>query len=107
MTYPRRCALCGADYRVSLNGRAGVRVPSDTRHATLAARPGGTPSPWRPTLPGRLLTLRCLTCDGEYAWDYFAGRPAAGAVLAPRLPQRAVRPLSPSVAPPVSPSRVY
>jgi hypothetical protein len=92
MTYPRRCALCGADYLASLKDRAGVRVPSDARHATLSARPGGTPSPWRPGLPGRLLTLQCLACAGEYVWDYFAGQPADGAVPAPRRPLRAVRP---------------
>ena len=71
MVYPRRCPLCGGDYRV-IASRGGVSVPSDTRHATLSAGPGGTPSPREPTLPGRLLTLRCLACRGEYIWDYFA-----------------------------------
>ena len=92
MAYPRRCPLCGADYYESIRGRGGIRVPSDSRHTTLSAEPGGTPSPWRPELPGRLLTLRCLACDGEYVWDYFGGRPAAGAPPAPRRPQRAAPP---------------
>jgi hypothetical protein len=91
MAYPRRCPLCGVDYYQSPKGQGGIRVPSDSRHATLSAEPGGTPSPWRPGLPGRLLTLRCLACHGEYAWDYFGGQPADGAELAPRLPQRAAR----------------
>jgi hypothetical protein len=108
MTYPRRCPLCGADYRVSISGRGGVRVPSDSRHATQSAEPGGTPSPWRPRQPGRLLTLACTLCRGEYAWDYFAGQPAAGAALAPRLPQReSGPPRRRTVALPGSPSRVY
>ena len=92
MVYPRRCPLCGADYYESPKGRGGIMVPSDSRHATLSAEPGGTPSPWRTGLPGRLLRLRCLACDGEYVWDYFAGRPAGGAVSAPRLTQRAAPP---------------
>ena len=91
MTYPRNCPLCRTDYRLSIRSRPGVSIVSDLRHGTLSARPGGTPSPWVPALPGRLLTLRCRACDGEYAWDYFIGRPADGAVLAPRPPQRAAR----------------
>ena len=38
---------------------------------TIKAVSGGTPSPWRPQLPGRILTLRCMTCSDEYEWDYF------------------------------------
>jgi hypothetical protein len=91
MTYPRRCPLCEADYYGSVRGRGGICVSSDLLHATLSTEPGGTPSPWEPMLPGRLLTLRCARCRGEYAWDYFAGQPADGAGLAPRLPQRAAR----------------
>ena len=87
MAYPRRCPLCRADYRVSIRSRGGSRVASDLGHLTLSAGPGGTPSPWRPELPGRLLTLRCLACDGEYAWDYFAEQPVATAMPAPRLPE--------------------
>ena len=91
MTYPRTCPLCRADYRLSIRSRPGVSIVSDLRHATLSARPGGTPSPWVPALPGRLLTLRCRACDGEYGWDYFVGQPTDGAVLAPRPPRRAAR----------------
>jgi hypothetical protein len=83
MAYPRRCPLYGADYYGSAKGRGGIYVTSDLLHATLSTEPGGTPSPWRPALPGRLLTLRCLACRGEYAWDYFAGRTAAGEVPGP------------------------
>ena len=79
MAYPRRCPLCGADYRGSIRSRTAVGVAEDLRHATLRAEPGGTPSPWRPQLPGRLLTLCCRLCWGEYRWDYFADRPAAAA----------------------------
>jgi hypothetical protein len=78
MTYPRCCPLCEVDYRGPSRGRA-----EDLWHATLRAEPGGTPSPRWPGLPGRLLTLRCTVCRGEYAWDYFAGRPAAGEVTEP------------------------
>jgi hypothetical protein len=92
MAYPRRCPLCGADYYGSAKGRGGICVSSDLLHATLSVEPGGTPSPWRPRQPGRLLTLACTLCRGEYAWDYFAGQPAAGAAPAPRLPQRAAPP---------------
>ena len=92
MAYPRRCPLCEADYRRPLTGYRAAGVACDDGHATLSTRPGGTPSPWRPTLPGRLLALRCLACDGEYAWDYFAGQPAGGAALAARRPQRVARP---------------
>jgi hypothetical protein len=89
MAYPRRCPLCGGNYRGPLGSKLSIGVVCDAGHATLSAVPGGTPSSWRPRLPGRLLTLRCLACRGEYAWDYFAGRPAAGAVLTPGRPQRA------------------
>jgi hypothetical protein len=88
MTYPRRCPLCGADYYGSVKDRRGIYVTSDLLHATLSTEPGGTPSPWLPTLPGRLLTLHCARCRGEYGWDYFAGRPASDALPAPRLPRR-------------------
>ena len=69
MVYPRSCPLCGLDYALGK-----VERPD---HATVRAEVGGTPSPSQPGLPGRLLTLRCRACRGEYAWDYFAGQPAA------------------------------
>jgi hypothetical protein len=63
MAYPRRCPLCDADYG-SLRG-------ADLGHVTTRSD------------PGPLLTLRCLICAGEYAWDYFAdaGRRAASELL--------------------------
>ena len=79
MTYPRRCPLCGADYD--------PRRLERPDHMTLRAEAGGTPSPSRPDLPGRLLTLRCRACGGEYLWDYFAGRPSASPDRGHGLPQ--------------------
>jgi hypothetical protein len=70
VTYPRRCPLCRADY-----GSGGAL---DLGHVTLSARPGGTPSPWRPDLPGRVLTLRCVHCRDAFPWDYFASDPLTG-----------------------------
>ena len=92
MAYPRRCPVCEATYGV--RKFAGL-VSADTHHVTLQAEPGGTPSPWRPDEPGRLLTLRCLLCTGEYRWDYFGGRLPPGEVLSPRPRLRAAprRPL--------------
>ena len=81
MVYPRRCPLCGAGYDTGRVERAD--------HVTLQAEPGGTHSPWRPDEPGRLLTLGCLICKGEYAWDYFGGRLPPGEVLSPRPRLRA------------------
>ena len=70
MTSPRRCPLCGADYLA-----ADPRSSASSRdHTTVQAAHGGTPSPWRPTLPGRILTLRCSSCAGLYEWDSFASR---------------------------------
>jgi hypothetical protein len=83
MAYPRHCPLCGADYYGPAKGRAAIGVACEDRHTTLSAEPGGTPSPREPTLPGRLLTLRCRICRGEYVWDYFAALPAARATRAP------------------------
>ena len=65
MVYPRQCPLCATDY--------GQEVAAETHHITARSAPGGTPSPWLPGLPGRLLTLVCQDCRGEYVWDYFAG----------------------------------
>ena len=86
MIYPRHCPLCGADYSGPIKGRTALGPASEFPHTTLHAGPGGTSSPREPTLPGRLLALRCRACRGEYAWDYFGGRPAGGVV-----PQRAAR----------------
>ena len=82
MVYPRRCPLCDATYGV--RNFAGLNVSPDLRHVTLQAQPGGTPSPWHPGEPGRLLTLHCLLCTGEYGWDYFGGRLPPGEVPTPR-----------------------
>src|SRR5690242_3163991 len=60
MAYPRACLLCGADYRSDV---------AELGHVTPAAEDGGTPSPWRPALPGRTLTLRCTPCGESYRWD--------------------------------------
>ncbi len=86
MTYPRRCPLCAAQY-----GAYGSGGPAETQHVTLLARSGGTPSPWRPELPGRLLRLRCLLCGGTYGWDYFAGCPAALVQFADHRPEHQVQ----------------
>lgn len=97
MAYPRRCPVCGGDYQAS--GR-----PDDLCHVTLQADPGGTPSPSRPALPGRLLTLHCLLCRGAYPWDYFGDRLPAGVAPAPRPRVRAA-PRRPPLRLPGSPPR--
>ena len=91
MAYPRRCPLCDATYGV--RNHTGLNVSADLRHITLQAEPGGTPSPWRPDEPGRLLMLRCLLCTGEYRWDYFGDRLLTGEVPTPRLRAAPRRPL--------------
>src|SRR5205823_10935103 len=78
MAYPRRCPLCRQSY-----GEAGAQIAGQV---TARSEPGGTPSPWRRGVAGRLLVLLCVTCGEEYPWDYFADakqdptnrRPAAG-----------------------------
>ncbi len=75
MAYPRRCPLCGADYHGSTWRRTPGGIMSELPHTTLRAEAGGTPDPREPEMPGRLLTLRCAACRGEYAWDYFAEQP--------------------------------
>jgi hypothetical protein len=60
--------VCGANY--------GATGATDRGHVTLRADPGGTPSPWRPLQPGRILTLKCMTCTDDFVWDYFASRQA-------------------------------
>ena len=76
MTYPRRCPRCHTAY-----------VPLGQGHVTMHTAPGGTPSHQFPDQPGRVLTLQCLTCRDEYAWDFFAGEdpPAVAEPLATRL----------------------
>ena len=68
MAYPRRCPCCGTRY--DGDGRGGPAQGLDLHH-TVVSEPGGTPSPWRPDVPDRLLTLTCLLCGGEYVWDFF------------------------------------
>jgi hypothetical protein len=63
MVYPRRCPSCGRD------------EPSPEQlYSTRAATDGGTPSPWRPEVPGRILDLRCGACWALFRWDYFGSR---------------------------------
>ena len=66
MAYPRACPRCGLNY--------GATGATDRGHVTLRSDPGGTPSPWRPTQPGRILTLKCMTCSDDFVWDYFGSR---------------------------------
>ena len=94
MTYPRRCPLCQTAYA----GASG-----DLDHATLRSAPGGTPSPQFPDVPGRVLTLSCLACRGEYDWDFFADAFPAGAASATE--RRAVRQPARRGAVPLIPSR--
>ena len=70
MTYPRSCSLCETAY---------AGLSADLGHVTLRSAPGGTPSPQFPELPGRILTLHCRLCGGEYAWDFFADAAPADA----------------------------
>lgn len=61
MVYPRSCPHCG------------VGEPSpELLYSTRRALDGGTRSPWRPELPGRILDLRCGACSAVFRWDYFA-----------------------------------
>ncbi len=63
MTYPRVCPSCGA------------REPSPEQlYSTRAAFDGGTPSPWLPDSPGRVLDLRCGACWALIRWDYFGSK---------------------------------
>ena len=94
MTYPRRCPLCQTAY-------AG---PSpELGHVTAHAEPGGTPSPQFPDVPGRVLTLSCLACRGEYLWDFFADAVPSGAAAVPE--RRPVRQPIRRGAVPLTPSR--
>jgi hypothetical protein len=63
MVYPRACPSCGRN------------EPSPEQlYSTRAAVDGGTPSPWRPEQPGRILDLRCGACWALFRWDYFGSR---------------------------------
>jgi hypothetical protein len=63
MVYPRACPSCARD------------EPSPEQlFSTRAAVDGGTPSPWRPETPGRILDLRCVACWALFRWDYFGTR---------------------------------
>jgi hypothetical protein len=63
VAYPRSCPVCTINY--------GATGATDRGHVTLRSDPGGTPSPWRPKQPGRILTLKCMTCSDDFVWDYF------------------------------------
>ena len=63
VAYPRACPVCAVNY--------GATGATDRGHVTLRSDPGGTPSPWRPKQPGRILTLKCMTCSDDFVWDYF------------------------------------
>ena len=94
MTYPRRCPLCQTAY---------AGASAELYHATLHSAPGGTPSLQFPDVPGRVLTLSCLACRGEYLWDFFADAVLAGAPAATE--RRAVRQPVRRGAAPLTPSR--
>ena len=64
MAYPRRCPGCSGSYTL-WNGL--TNLP----HATISARDGGTPSPWKHATTGRVLDLRCDLCGTVFRWDYF------------------------------------
>lgn len=63
MTYPRVCPHCK---RADLS--------PEQLFSTRATLDGGTPSPWRPGEPGRILELRCVSCWALVKWDYFGSR---------------------------------
>ncbi len=66
MTYPRACPNCGR-----------TEPSPEQLYTTRAAFDGGTPSPWRPDEPGRILDLRCGACWALIRWDYFGSRSLA------------------------------
>jgi len=68
VAYPRSCPVCAINY--------GATGATDRGHVTLRSDPGGTPSPWRPKQPGRILTLKCMTCSDDFVWDYFGSQVA-------------------------------
>lgn len=65
MTYPRACPACGMAFA---DWGPGAPAP---QHVTIWRGEGGTPSPWRQDVPGRLLGLHCLGCGAVFSWDYF------------------------------------
>lgn len=70
MAYPKECPACRVQYR-------GFGEQGTAQHVTVAAVDGGTPSPWLPDRPGRLLELACRECSALFEWDYF-GLPLSG-----------------------------
>jgi hypothetical protein len=52
-----------------------VAEPSPEQlYSTRSAFDGGTPSPWKSEIPGRVLDLRCGACWVLFRWDYFGSR---------------------------------
>ena len=64
MAYPRDCPTC----EIAFQGE------NFLKHVTLATKPGGTPSPWVPESPGRIMRLKCMVCGNAFDWDYFGNR---------------------------------
>jgi hypothetical protein len=64
MAYPRACVACNISFE-AWSGSGSIP------HDTVAAHDGGTPSPWRRGLPGRVLDLCCQACGAIFRWDYF------------------------------------
>jgi hypothetical protein len=64
MAYPRECEGCGVRYP-AFPGQG----PAE--HVTISAQDGGTPSPWVPDKPGRVLEIGCTACGAVYKWNYF------------------------------------
>jgi hypothetical protein len=64
MAYPRQCEGCGTQY-------ATFAEHASVPHVTISATDGGTPSPWVPAKPGRLLDIGCRLCGAVFRWDYF------------------------------------
>lgn len=64
MAYPRKCEGCGSHY-------ATFSEHASVPHVTICATDGGTPSPWLPNKPGRVLEIGCRLCGAVFRWDYF------------------------------------
>ncbi len=84
MTYPRTCPVCSTIYFSGLK----------TGHVSLGAEAGGTPSPWRPRDPGRLILLACQQCGATYWWDYFGSALASDRPIGRRRDNTLAEPLS-------------